>query len=387
MTDRVKICPSCKYSEKSEAAFQVCPRCGLIIAKYFQRQRQYPPKTESIRSVDVGSDRPSCSSFLRIIAAVTLGALALFITAAVIHKHSRARSGTIMWTKEYYPNCSESTPSFLHRVETGSDFLYLVGSYGRGDTNTSQWSIQKRNSLDGTLIPEFGEGGLVKSAFGSREDYANGIAVDSQYIYVIGADHTPWGDDRSRPIDLQWRIEKRRLSDGSLVEGFGESGVVTNNLTPYYEKPEAIIIDANYMYVAGTEVIQGSDYQWRIEKRRLSDGSLVSDFGIDGVVRSNPNATEGYVGSEHVNGLALGDGYIYVAGLAYNSAPSDTCWRIEKRRLGDGSLAEEFGMAGFVTSNPGRVVTRHSASPLMTSPCLSLALIRVAGIRCTRNGI
>lgn len=352
MSDRVNICPSCNYSGNSEANFQVCPQCGLIIAKYFQRARQYKPEPELNSSQAISSEKPFINCMLEIIAAVAIVALVLFISAVLVNKYVKVRNGTIIWTKEYYPNNSSSAPSFAHGMAIGNDFLYLVGSYGRSDTNTSQWSIQKRKTSDGTFTPEFGDRGLIKSAFGPREDYANGVALDSKYIYIIGMDRTPWGTDRTKRFDSQWRIEKRRLSDGSLTEQFGEGGVVTSDLTPYYEKPEAIIIVDNYMYVSGTEVIQEEDYQWRVEKRWLTDGSLVQDFGIGGVVRSYPNATKGYVGSQQVNGMAMSADYTYILGMTYNSAPTDTCWRIEKRRLGDGSLAKGFGTDGFVTSNP-----------------------------------
>jgi hypothetical protein len=125
-----------------------------------------------------------------------------------------------------------------------------------------------------------------------------------------------------------WRIEKRSLSDGSLVSGFGSGGVVTGATTSTTAR--AIAIDASNMYVAGSG---SSTTEWRIEKRSLSDGSLVfattSERGTTDVI---------------AYGIAVDATSMYVAGDNQNNR-----WRIEKRSLLTGSLDASFGSGGAVT--------------------------------------
>ena len=97
-------------------------------------------------------------------------------------------------------------------------------------------------------------------------------------------------DESPGPGNCQWRIEKRNLSDGALVVGFGTGGVVTNNPSGRTDWAGFIAIDSTYMYVTGYDESPGAgNEQWRIEKRNLSDGALVVGFGTGGVVTNNPS--------------------------------------------------------------------------------------------------
>jgi hypothetical protein len=91
--------------------------------------------------------------------------------------------------------------------------------------------------------------------------------------------------------------------------------------------------------------VDDGDAQWRIEKRSLADGSLDEEFGVGGVVTSN-NGT----GFDVAYDIAIDSTYMYVVG--YDNAPGNEQWRIEKRSLVDGSLDTGFDGDGVVTSNP-----------------------------------
>ena len=147
-------------------------------------------------------------------------------------------------------------------------------------------------------------------------DIAWGIAIDSTYKYVVGHD--------SSPGNYQWRIEKRSLASGALVAGFGTGGVVTSN--PSVGDDYAffgIAIDSTYMYVVGGDYSHGN-YQWRIEKRSLSDGALAAGFGAGGVVTIDPS-----LGVDIAYAIAIDSTYMYVVGIDYSHGNAQ--WRIEKR--------------------------------------------------------
>ena len=194
--------------------------------------------------------------------------------------------------------------------------MYIVGWKDGND-----WRIEKRLLSDGTLVSGFGTSGVVTGV--TESNYATTIAIDSSnnYMYVAGSDSS-----------LNWRIEKRLLSDGTLVSGFGTSGVVTGITAASFGK--SIAIDSTNMYITGDD----SNSDWRIEKRLLSDGTLVSGFGTGGVITSSD-------ASNNAESIAIDSTNVYVAG----NTGSD--WRIEKRLLSDGTLVSGFGTSGVVTGD------------------------------------
>ena len=153
-------------------------------------------------------------------------------------------------------------------------------------------------------------------------------------------------DESPGPGNCQWRIEKRNLSDGALVVGFGTGGVVTNNPSGGRDRAGDIAIDSTYMYVAGTDQSPGNN-QWRIEKRLLSTGALDASFGTGGVVTNNPSG-----GDDWTYFIAIDSTYMYVAGTDESPGAGNEQWRIEKRLLSTGALDASFGTGGVVMSNP-----------------------------------
>ena len=224
-------------------------------------------------------------------------------------------------------------------IAIDSTSMYVVGV----DENPGsfQWRIEKRSLADGSLSAGFGTDGVIASDPSTGDEYAMGVAIDSTAMYVVGFDRSPEND--------QWRIEKRSLTDGSLDAGFGAGGVVTSNPSTYSDCAVGIALGSTAMYVVGTDASPGpGNSQWRIEKRSLTDGSLDAGFGAGGVVTSNPS-THG----DYAMRMAIDSTAIYVAGLDQSLGDLNCQWRIEKRSLTDGNLVAEFGTGGVVTSNPG----------------------------------
>jgi len=219
-------------------------------------------------------------------------------------------------------------------IAIGSTAMYVIG-YDESPGNI-QWRIEKRNLTDGSLVPGFGTGGVATSNPSTGPDMAQSIAIDSTAMYVVGYDESP--------ENRQWRIEKRSLTDGNLVSGFGVGGVVTSDPSTGYDAAFSIDVDSTAMYVVGYDASLES-WQWRIEKRSLTDGGLVPGFGTGGVATSNPST-----GHDMARSIAIDSTAMYVIG--YDYSPGNIQWRIEKRSLTDGSLVPGFGTGGVATSDP-----------------------------------
>ncbi len=214
---------------------------------------------------------------------------------------------------------TSATSKVAYGLARDSTFMYIAGYEGSAD-----WHIEKRFLGTGGFDYNFGTSGIITSAATSNLPYA--IAIDSVFMYVVGDDST-----------AHLRVEKRRLSDGTVDNGFGTSGVLTGAVTPYYFGGKCIAIDSTYMYIVGN---YGSD--WRIEKRRLSDGTVDNGFGTNGVITSAS-------ASEAPYGIAIAGSYMYVAG--YEGTNPNFDWRIEKRALSDGTVDGDFGTNGVITSD------------------------------------
>jgi hypothetical protein len=255
------------------------------------------------------------------------------------------KSGDVVWTQTVDPTPSEVDE--IYGVAVDGAAVYAVGY----DSNTveidDQWRIEKRNLTNGITDSLFGTSGVVITNPSSTNifsyDDANAIAIDSQYMYVVGYDSSPEPNPGPTAAvnDEQWRIEKRNLSTGAL------SYLVTNNTSSFSDQANAIAIDAgnDYMYVAGFDsALPGGYQEWRIEKRYLSSGASVTAFGPanDGVIVSALTTTS----NAKANTIAIDDTFMYVGGYQYNI----TAWRIEKRLLATGETVTVFG-----TSNDGVV--------------------------------
>jgi len=197
---------------------------------------------------------------------------------------------------------SDTASNQAYAIAIDSTYMYVAGYDA-----TSNWRIEKRLLTTGAVDPLFGTSGVIVGDTASS--YVHAIAIDSTYMYVVGDDS-----------NYHWRIEKRLLSDGTVVAGFGTSGVITGDASTLSNQARGIAIDGTYMYVAGLD----DNNDWRIEKRLLSDGTVVAGFGTSGVIT-------GAAASNIANAIAIDSTYMYVAGNDGND------WRIEKRLLATGA--------------------------------------------------
>ena len=168
------------------------------------------------------------------------------------------------------------------------------------------------NGSDGTAVGSFGSGGVV-----SIRDYSmvRAMTIDSSAVFI--AAQTP-----ASPSGSQWHIEKRSTSDGSLVAAFGSSGVIVGT---FVGLPFGIVVHATAVYIAGYEVVagpSGNNTAWRIEKRDITDGTLIPGFGVGGVITSNPSDS-----SERPWSIAIDSTNLYVAGATQELGNNNFAWR------------------------------------------------------------
>jgi uncharacterized protein YxjI len=150
-------------------------------------------------------------------------------------------------------------------------------------------------------------------------DFTGSVCESDRYVYVVGAD--------SSLGDLQFRIEKRLKSNGELVKEWTYNPligydmlygcVIINNVLyavgaesgkwvvlkvhvdldkfdifeqelgrGYYNYAKSIVSDGHYLYIAGIDYVSGDD-EWRVEKRTISDLSLIKAYTSNPSKRDN----------------------------------------------------------------------------------------------------
>ncbi len=216
--------------------------------------------------------------------------------------------GSLLWTQVENPSASADS---IWQVAVDGSGIYMVGydSYP-GDL---EWRIEKRNLADGELL------WTQANNPSAGADFAYDVGVDASGIYVVGIDASK-GDD-------EWRIEKRSLTDGELI------WTQTSNPSAGVDWAVGVAVDASGIYVVGYDT-HPRDLEWRIEKRSLTDGELIW------TQMSNPTLGEAsgiYLG-DRAFGVAADSSGLYVVGFDNFPAADDVEWRIEKRALTNGEL-------------------------------------------------
>jgi len=202
-----------------------------------------------------------------------------------------------------------------------------VGGYETNSGSIWQWRVEKRSLLTGATVTAFGplnDGVLSYPTSTALDAVVTGIAVDATSLYIVG-----YVTDISG--NVAWKIEKRNKTTGALDTTFNAAGtvpgVIVSDPNPVgADYADAIAIDATSMYVAGSDELPDTTWEWRVEKRDLATGLLVTSFGTNGVYTSHPSAAVGL--DDEAFTIAVDASYIYVGG--YDMVPGTAEWRIEK---------------------------------------------------------
>jgi len=190
--------------------------------------------------------------------------------------------------------------------------LYVAGAINDGD---QKWEISPITISDGTSQMFWASDGTM--------DVANSITGDSTSLYTAGYSNN------------QWKVGKRIKSSGDLDTGFGTSGIIKSTLSGE-SRANTIVMDQSVLYIGGYEFTASTDFQWRVEKRDIATGAVVSAFGNSGVLQTNLKS--GINTQDIIYDLAVDDTYICLVGSDNNGAGGNSQWRIQKRFKSTGSF-------------------------------------------------
>ncbi|MGE5392909.1 MAG: hypothetical protein ACM3NH_04150, partial [Candidatus Saccharibacteria bacterium] len=235
----------------------------------------------------------------------------------------------------------------IYAIAVDSSYVYLAGVQPSGCSAGSYcWRLEKHDKTTGALVTAFDTDGIVQSDPTNSLDYLYAIALDSSYIYLGGHQSTT-----NCSLGGQcWRIEKRDITTGALVTAFDSDGYVISDPGSSNDYVNSIAVDASYLYIGGYQYGDCSNTGncWRLEKRDKTTGALVTAFDTDGVVQSDPGA------DDELNSIALDSSYIYLAGIQETTgcALGMKCWRLEKRSITTGALVTAFDSDGVMVTDP-----------------------------------
>ena len=212
--------------------------------------------------------------------------------------------------------------------------LYLAGPEALSPTE-SRWRVEKRDKATGASLPGFS----ATTASSGAIDGCFAMALDATSMWLVGVEQADGGLSSNSRI----RIEKRLLSTGAPVAGFGSGGAVTIDAGSGDDLAEDCVRDAGALYVYSrveTGFATGV-FSPRLDRLDPATGATLASLSGTGAVDST-----GELPARH---LAIDGGSLYVASVD-NAA--DRRWRIEKRSASDFSLVPSFGVAGVRTINP-----------------------------------
>ncbi len=243
------------------------------------------------------------------------------------------------------PGALADEAAFAIAIDPANNVMYVLGSEYNGPSSMD-WRVEKRTLDTGAPVLTFGTGGTgYETIIPSIDiDMPADIAIDGTSMILVGYDYGP------SATDSQWRMEKRSLATGALDSGFGSSGVQLSNPGSGVDEPAQVVLDvaADRMYVIGTAT--GAGLGWRMEKRLLSTAALDAAFDGDGVLVVDPSVGDDELRGI---ALDIAGGVFYLAGDDDAAGGYNHRWRMEKRQMSDGSLVAAFGAAGLLTIEMG----------------------------------
>jgi uncharacterized delta-60 repeat protein len=204
-----------------------------------------------------------------------------------------------------------------------------IVAVGYSNTGIANVFALVRYNPDGSLDTGFGTMGKMTTAFGTVDDEALAMTIQSDGKLLAA------GYSNNGTADMFALV--RYNSNGTLDTSFGTGGKVTNAFGTYRDRIEAIALQTN-----GKIVAAGHSDSTLVIARYNSDGSLDTSFGTGGIMKT-------VIGSYSYGSSCKiqPDGKLVVAGWSWNSG---TNVFVLARYNADGSLDPSFGSGGVTTT-------------------------------------
>lgn len=222
-------------------------------------------------------------------------------------------------------------------VAIQNDGKIVVG----GDTwnGSNNDFVVARFNTNGSVDNTFATNGNVKTDFGSSDDYANSLAIQSDgKILVEGYAYTYTSADTRSAF-----VMARYNTNGSLDNTFDGDGKLKGVMKQGYTVYNSTVVQPDGKVVAAGYAWNGSNNDFALA-RYNTDGSLDSTFSSDGKLTTNFGA------DEYGNSVVIqSDGKIVVAGYTI----STNSYFAVARYNTDGSLDNTFSSDGKLTTSFG----------------------------------
>jgi len=234
--------------------------------------------------------------------------------------------------------------------------LVAVGnvSTGFGDFALARFNV------DGTLDPNFGNGGTVATDFFGSSDSAHAVVIQKDGKIVV-AGNASRGGPNNEGYDL---AIARYNTNGTLDPSFGVGGKVTGDLSGHTDYGAALaLLPDGKLILGGTGLFDSSTEAGDFELVRYnSDGSFDPTFG-NGPVPGRA-ITDFFGHPDFLEAIAVqSDGRILAAGLTYLKPNEGKEQFALARYNADGTLDQTFGSGGKVnTQFPGQIAEANAIS-------------------------
>lgn len=202
--------------------------------------------------------------------------------------------------------------------------IYLAGFESITASNTK--GRLDKGDVNGNSTTSFGSAGTVFIEDSVNAESITTIAVDETFIYTGGT------NGEVGAVDWQWQINKYFKSNGALAISFASFGSIKINPTTSKDLLTQIAVGAQNIYVAG-RLNDAVTSIWQVRAYNKVTGMPDNRFGISGVLTLDPGGTGPH---EFHKGMVIDSKALYLAGG--DNSQGNMQWKIEKRRLSDGGL-------------------------------------------------
>jgi len=192
----------------------------------------------------------------------------------------------------------------------------------------------------GSLDPDFGDNGIVRTSFGKWYNYSRSMALQADGKILLAG--------TANMMDSANLAISRYTTGGNRDLTFSVDGIVLTDFGPSVDDAYSVLVTPNGKIVLAGCGYTGIDYHWDfLVVRYNSDGTLDQSFGENGRAYSNLSGSNEFAYAACLQE----DGKIVTAGHEY-----ETLDIVLMRFNTDGSLDNTFGTEGKVATDIDHVI-------------------------------